>query len=221
MATPVWNKLHIRFASGTRDAVTATNGLDLLIADRDNYLNAAYQKYILLAAQSYENDPEKFKILFQSIVKAATPLTAVAGVIALSSVADYGFFLSLNSTTGGISVVRKSQEDFYRILRGTSGEIQATAYSKFCFPSNTQILIAPATDTDSYDLTYLILPATVTQESLGSTADIPLTAIHFDVILDFALWYFYKDKQEFDIAQSYLKDGYLTSPFKLKMEPVQ
>jgi len=220
MATPVWDQLHVRFASGCRDAVTtaATNGLDLLVADRDNYLNAAYQKYILLAAQSYENDPEKFKILFQSIVKAATPLTAIAGVITLSSVTDYGFFLSLNSTTGGISVTRKSQEDFYRILRGTSGEIQATAYSKFCLPSNTQILIAPATDTDSYDLSYIILPATIAE---GGATDIPLTAIHFDVILDFALWYFYKDKQEFDIAQSYLKDGYLTSPFKLKMEPVQ
>ena len=85
-------------------------------------------------------------------------------------------------------------------------------------PSNTQILIAPANDVDSYDLTYIILPVNITE---GGATDIPLTAIHFDVILDFALWYFYKDKQEFDIAQSYLKDGYLTSPFKLKMEPVQ
>jgi len=97
-------------------------------------------------------------------------------------------------------------------------EIIATTYSKFCLPSNTQVLIAPATDADTYDLTYIILPVNLTE---GGATDFPLTSIHFDVILDFALWYFYKDKQEFDIAQSYLKDAYLTSPFKLKIEQAQ
>lgn len=214
MATPIWDKLHLRLAAGARDSVAtaATAGKDLSVSDRDGYLNSAFAKYVLLAFNLYKNDPPLLRAAFQSMVKQVQ-LTAAAGTISsiTSTAADYGLFIDMVATSGG-AVKRLSSEDFYNIKNLVSKEIVATVDSQFCLPFDNSILLLPATISGNYNVTYIANPITIVQN--GAT-DFPLSEAHFDVVLDFALWYFYKDKQEFAVAESYLKDGYTTAPFPL------
>jgi len=217
MATPQWDKLHLRLASGARDAVAtaSTAGKDLSVADRDNYLNYAYSKYILLLYNTYHSSNlEILKSAFQSMIKVVAK-TAITGVIDPSAQANYGLFLSMVSDLG-VSPIRVPQEDFNRIKYSVSGEIIATDDSQFCYPEGrTSIQILPVTIADDYLITYIAQPVTITQ---GGSTDIPLSDDHFDPLVSFALWNHYRDKQEFEIANMYLKDAYSTAPFPISIK---
>jgi len=214
MATPIWDRLHLRFASGVRDAVAVatTAGKNLSVTDRDGYLNAALAKYILLFYNIYQNNPEFLRSAFQSIAKTVQ-VTSVSGSISLAAVTDYGLFLSLSATDGS-PVVRKSQQDFNDIKNDISGEVSATANSRYCLPKDTTISVLPASSASdgTYELSYIIKPASIVE---NSGTDSPLTDEHFDVILGFALWYYFNDVQEFDIAKVHLQDAYQTAPYPL------
>jgi hypothetical protein len=217
MSTPVWDKLHLRLAAGARDAVAtaATDGKDYVVADRDNYLNAGYIKYILLLFNLYKNSPEILRSPLQSMVKHFSA-TVVDGEVTSTFPSDYGLFISISEEGDDRqslnAVHRLSHEDFYALKNQVVAEIESTMYSQSCLPTDTTISILPSTANGTYDVVYISKPVSITE---GGSVDFSLGEEHFDVILDFALWYLYKDKQEFAIAESYLKDGYTTAPFQL------
>lgn len=217
MATPHWDKLHLRLASAARDNVSAAtvDGKDYTVADRDNYLNYGLSKYILLLYNLYQNVPEVLRSPLQSMVKQFNA-TVVNGEVTTTLPSDYGLFLSMtdqSSNTQSLNPVKRlSHEDFYAIKNKVTAEIEATMYSQFCLPTDTAISVLPSNANGIYNVVYIAKPVTIVE---NGTVDITLGEEHFDVILGFALWYLYKDKQEFAIAESYLKDAYSTSPFPL------
>jgi len=97
MATPVFDKYTYALASGclmqcyTWLATTVSISLLLIVI---NYLHAGLSEVYPSKLHILRERSEKFKILPVHRHKLLLPLLLLHGVIALSGVTDYGFFLS-------------------------------------------------------------------------------------------------------------------------------
>ena len=222
MATPNWDVLHLRFASAARDAVATagTDGQDLTVSDRDSYLNMAYSKYILLLLGVYKDDPELLRTALQTMVKHVQMTSVSAAISAIrTSAPDYGLLLSIFSTNGKRTVIL-TPEKFYAVKNNISNEIREDGNTFFALPADNSIsLIEDADIPDSfgysgyvYDLVYIAYPVTITE---GGSTDISIGSIHYDPIVDFALYYYYINKQDFDTAKSFYSDAFMVAPFPL------
>lgn len=220
MATPKWGQLHIRLAARARDAVASASldGGSLKKLDRDAYLNFAYQKYVALFYQVYMNDFEKIESAMQALVRAGTASITSVGTIGSAGLpADYGFYLKM--TRSGVDYVKRiTAEEYVDIKNGKDLLRIASTGAQYALPESQQIRILPATvSSGDYDLAYLILPADIFYD-LTVGDDIPLSHVHFNSIIAFALSEFFLDKQEFESAAAQEKIAYSCAPFSLKME---
>jgi hypothetical protein len=205
MATPVWDQLHLKFASQVRDAVSAANiaGAELEVADRDSYLNLAYSEYVRLVA-TY--NPKSLNRLLPELF-AVLPVNHVAGVITLP--ADFGYFIDLSQSG---SILTKKEVDEWQAYIGSTTVQSPPDLKNIIYVLKDNILIRPLTASPSFDLSYLQFPQVITQ---GGSVDLNLSNKNWDTIVGLAKVAYYRDKQEFDIAASWEQTAIVNSPFKI------
>ena len=214
MAFPTkWGNLHLRLANMIRDRVATADldGRDLTYADRNSYLNEAYETYLGLFNASYRNDTEFITSALSSMVKTGN-VSIVSGT-ASSLPSDYGVFLKLSKS--GVSVTKETAEGYQDVKDGRIPHKVPSSTVNYCLPKSTTIEVLPATVTDLYTLVYIVAPISVTYTD-GAT-DIPLDPIHFRSILAFAAELIYNDKFDFDLAASFRKRAFELAPYKLNL----
>ena len=206
MPTPNWDTLHTRFATSVRDGVSAASisGLELTVADRDSYLNYAYNKYVGLVSMY---NPDAVERILPDLFQRAT-ITGSAGIANLPS--DFGSNLSVSSQ--GIDVNKPEVRQFKRIQDSSTLQNPPSVTNIYISPRGTVIDILPTSITVNLDITYLIKPQVITE---GGANDIVLTSNHWDTIIQLARAQYYRDKSEFDVAQSMEQDALINSPFKI------
>lgn len=215
--TPRWGELHLRFASGARDAVSSPNqdGKSLLKLDRDSYLNFGWQRYVNLLYQSYRNNFEFLQKAFQSMVRIGTATVSSPGLIlAVDLPDDYGIALSMDKSDISC-ITRLSQEDFNVVKNlKMKNKIPSSMNQYFCPEKNFIRLLPSSLAAGVYDLVYIINPFTITySDTVGD--DIPLDSSNDNSILGFALSMYYFDKQEFAAATKYEDTAYISAPYPL------
>ena len=224
MATTKFNTMHLRFASSIRDEVATADvaGKDVSVADRSAYLNYAWGRYVTQLYRSYEDRLGDLKSAIQSLLKTTIVNCSGPGIITVLP-GDYGLFIDLayNSGSGyGIPINNTTQEEWTSILTNVNPEVAASSTQMYCNPSDVDILLLPATfQQNGLVLSYILKPFDVVVVTGVGGTDIPLDVPHLNSIVDFALFSFYKDKQEFDVAKMFLEDAYESAPFPLKRDP--
>ncbi len=230
MATPNWDILHYRLAAGVRDAISAPgsgdwtagiapDGKDLTRADRENYLNYAWQKFIGLFYRSIEeiwnrgaiNKLDLFRSGFPALVKSTT-VAVTSGTADLSSTpTDFGIALDLQIASASIKPARP--DEWPALAAAVNPEVAPSATMIYWMITGTTLQILPASGTNgTYNLSYAVKPHSVVQ---FSGTDIPLGSHFFNTILLFAYYAYYRDKQEFNVAQEHLAEAYRSSPIVL------
>src|SRR5258706_9761914 len=115
MPTPVWDSIHLEFASSIRDGVStaSVDGKELTVSDRDSYLNYGYRKFVSLIAIHFVDAIDEYvPELFKSIIVIAT-----AGVIPYPD--DFGYFIDIQSPIAG-TVVSEIPAHEYLTTKRTS-----------------------------------------------------------------------------------------------------
>ncbi len=202
MSTPNWDILHLRFASSVRDAVStaATDGSELVVADRDGYLNYGYSKFIRMIA---ENNPDQIDEIVTELFKIAD-VTATAGVITLP--ADFGFYVDLASPTAGTVITNVKADEFLNIKSTSTVQSPPDTDNIYITQSTDGVLMLPITTAGTFYLAYIISQGTITQ---GGGTDIILSDINFEPVIQLARAQYYRDKQEFSIADAIENDQLL------------
>jgi hypothetical protein len=207
MATPNWDILSLRFASAVRDSVSSasTNGDELMASDRDAYLNYAYAKYIGLLIKF---NPSIINTILEELYASATVvITAGAGTLP----ADFGYFIHLHIDTDVI-VTKPSVEDFIKLIDVSTVQNPPSTTNIYVNIKATTINILPASFAGNTTMYYIKKAPTKVQ---GSNTDIGLRSDHFDTLVELAKYYYYVDKQEYEIAKSILDNAILTAPYKI------
>jgi len=207
MATPNWDILHLRFASSIRDGVSSAsaNGSELTVSDRDAYLNFAYSKYVRLIGlyNKKAHDgilPELFKTEF---------ISASNGVASLPD--DLGFLIDASPVVSGatLDLIEASEFLKYKYSSTLQSPSSNTLMRARLVAGNLELL--PTSYTGQIEISYLFYE-TLTE---GTGDDLTIGAEHWDVIVAFAKYSYYQDKQEFQIATAILNDAIMNSPFKI------
>ena len=207
MSTPNWDILHTRLASSIRDGVSSapTNGLELSVADRDAYLNYSYGKFVGLV---YAYNPLSIGSLLRELHKIVS-VSATSGVIILPT--DFGLYVSMGAD-GVVVNEPESIKDFIGIKHSSTLQNPASSTNIYIHVSSLTIEILPSTLSGSFSLGYILKPTSISQ---GGADDIVLLSTHWDTIVQFARAEYYRDKLEFEIAQSIENDAIRRSPIKI------
>lgn len=209
MSTPNWDVLHTRFATSVRDSVSAATdeGDELSVADRDAYLVYAYTKYVRLV---WLYNPLSVNNILAELYKLAD-VSAVSGVIALPS--DYGFFVGLKPVSFPGATVTKLEPDNFLLMAGSiTHQSIPSQLDIYVSLAGAQINVLPTSISGGFQLGYIVKPKNIVQ---GGADDILIEAEHWDTILGLARASYYRDKHEFDIAQSVENDAITNSPFRI------
>jgi hypothetical protein len=215
--TPKWGVLHLRLASGARDAVTSASidGKSLKSVDRDAYLNYAWSKYVSLFYHTYQNDPTKIMQAMRDLAKAGQASITGAGLIAFSGLpTDYGLCLSLDKSNVN-TVSRLTTEEYIKIKNSHNPIKIASDDNQYYCPQGRDILILPNTiSSGTYDIAYLLAPFNIVYSATVGV-DIPLDEVHFDSIVDFALSQYHEDRQEYELAKIKEEHAFASAPYPL------
>ena len=216
MATPNWDILHLRFASGARDEVSsaASNGTDLTVADRDFFLNQAYLKYVNAVLKVYADDKHRLRTLMFDLVKHYTG-AAVAGEIDLSSTpTDFGVAVAVSFTDKPVFYI--SPHEYIELSNSINPEVGADSDLNLLWTQqDTSILLLPSTLAGDFGIAYIQKALDITRN--GST-DISLSNRHWDAIIESALYIFYRAKMEFQEAEAHKQEMYNAAPFLLTLQ---
>ena len=209
MATPSWDVLHTRLASSLRDSVSSAsvNGSELFVADRDAYLNYAYQKYVRLV-MIY--NPSSVGRILPELFNIASLVSSSGG--AITAPPDFGYYLSMDRTDVSNAVLtRPPPETFNKIKYTKSIQSPPASDNVFINIEGSIINTLPA-EAGNYDLGYIIKPVNITQ---GGVDDIVISSEHWDTVIALARAQYFRDKQEFAVAQSVETDAIINAPFKI------
>ena len=206
-----WNILHTRFASSIRDSVASatTNGGELTVADRDAYLIYAYMKYIRLISI---HNPDAVSNILSELFKTVT-VAPVSGVMSLPD--DFGYFIGIGSYTDGVVVNKPSPEDFIRIKHTSTHQAAPSDDNVYISLRGREIYILPDSNTYQYEVGYIVLPKNIQTSTPESADDIVIRSEHWDTIIQLARASYFRDKSEFNLAQSIENDAILNSPFNI------
>lgn len=203
MATPNWDILHLRFASSIRDAVSAAtvDGQELTVVDRDGYLNYGYSKFLnLLGTKNPDGIDEVVPELFQ-----IASVVATSGVIPRPN--DFGYYVDMASADAGVVITKVDAKEWLNILGTSTLQSPPSTTNIYIVQTQTQFNILPANTSGSFYLSYITAQGTLTQN--GAT-DLILDEINFEPVIQLARAHYYRDKQEFSLAQAIEQDSVIS-----------
>jgi len=205
--TPSWDILHLRFASSIRDAVTAAtvDGSELTVADRDGYLNYGYTKYINLLGI---NNPDAMDEIIPELLSIQSVITT-AGVITRPN--DFGYYVDMASPNAGVVITKVDATEWLNILGTSTLQSPPSSSNIYVIQTGSLFNMLPADTTGSFYLAYIVAQGTITQ---GGSTDILLNEINFEPVIQLARAQYYRDKQEFPLAQAIEQDSVITGLFK-------
>lgn len=205
MATPNWDQLHLRFAAQIRDSVStaSTAGAELSVADRDAYLNSAFTEYVRLVAMY---NPDSLNRILPELFQVNS-VNHVVGVITLP--ADFGYHIDLSQA--GSVVTKLDMLDWIKFIDQSDVQSPPTPDNIY-YTIAGSILLRPLSASPTFDISYIQSPQSIVQ---GGSSDIPLRYQHYDTIVSLAKVMYYRDKNEFEVAQSFEQTAIANSPFKI------
>lgn len=208
-----WDYLHLRLASGARDKVIAADldGKDLTVTDRDALLNYAVRRLLTSVFRIYNNQQAEVGSIVSDFIGTAHVDASSAGLISSASLpTDFGILLGISKD--GIPINVESPEDFERKADYTNLEVYPSIYSMAALQKSDGIHLLPSSSVGSFSISYF---KDFAEREQGTSPDFALDNQYFETIASFALFRYWMDKTESELAKTHLMEAYSSCPFPL------